>query len=278
MDAHSIMIVHVHQSHRVYAGIATHRVPRVYLHWPTATNHHNSAKLRQYSKVLSKIHIRQHLQDNVDAASAGQRLNLIEIVVGVMIENVVRSLVSDACAPLLCPTGSYNNHSTCASYLNRRDTNSTRRAVNENDLSGARQRAVKERTICSRIRDTDSSALLKGNLCRQTVHLRFSAYSLLSVCTAHGSRYIHEVADGNERDSVTDRLDYARCIHPGCIWEAGLRPIHPRSYVSVHRVDADRMNSHHHLSLARNQVRYFLKFHHLGSAELVYSYAFHGIS
>jgi hypothetical protein len=76
--------------------------------------------------------------------------------------------------------------------------------VHQEHFASVSRAALEESAISGCIRNADRRALLECDLSRQSVHLRFLAKSLLSICSADSSGDVNAVACCEVRNAFTD--------------------------------------------------------------------------
>src|SRR5208283_269375 len=107
------------------------------------------------------------------------------------------------------------------------------------------------------------------------VYLRLVAQRLLGVRATERTRYVNTLSGPHPGDSFAPRHDNTTGIAAGRIRQVGLSGVCTAANVTVHRIHARSVNLYHNLPWPRLQIGHILQFHHLRTAELVYTNGFH---
>src|SRR5215469_9716246 len=125
------------------------------------------------------------------------------------------------------------------------------------------------------VRHVDRRTLRKRNMPIKWPHRPLIKKSELRVGTRKASADVYAVTMLHARDSFADRFNYPRSVRPRRIRQGRLSRIDSRADVGIHRVDASRLDAHHHLALFRFRIGHFFKTQDFGSSKLLYANGSH---
>ena len=113
----------------------------------------------QQRKVFAEVHVRQHFEDDVHAASAGETHDYVEVARRAMVDDVVRAVLDRKFSACVSARRTDNGQPGRAGDLRRGQAHPAAGAVDEHDFSSQRAGAVKQRAMRRRVRDADRRAL-----------------------------------------------------------------------------------------------------------------------
>ncbi|MGA2963001.1 MAG: hypothetical protein ABSD96_15080 [Candidatus Korobacteraceae bacterium] len=123
---------------------------------------------------------------------------------------------------------------------------------------------------------TNRRTLLEGDLFSERMHLDFATQCLLGIGAAEASGHIDAVAGFAAFYAVTHAEDFARAIHPRCIWKRRLHGVSSGADVSLDGVYARSMNANDYLARAGTEIWSVFQDQLFRTAKLTNTYCFHG--
>ena len=94
--------------------------------------------------------------------------------------------------------------------------------------------------------------------------MEFIAEYLFGVGAGERPGDIDPLADGPVIYSVADGYDHAGSVEAWRVGQFHIRSVESGTYVSIDRVDSDRLDPNHDLTRTGHKVRNIFKFHHFG--------------
>ena len=119
----------IEERHRANIRVALHQLARGDLHIAAAADHDHSAMLCEHRQILAEVHVGQHLQDDVHSSTPGELEDLFEITGVAMIDDVMRTLLSNQLAPRICSASADHRQPSRPRHLRRGDANAARQTI-----------------------------------------------------------------------------------------------------------------------------------------------------
>src|SRR5438552_13039321 len=142
-------------------GFASHRIPRIDFDSAAIPDHHNASALGKHSEVLREVDVREHFSNEVYSAPIGDCHDLFFIVSCTVIQNMMRALLGDQRAALVCASSADDGKARCPGKLHTSDSNAAARAVHQYCLSGLAVAALEQCPICGSVWHTQTRSLSK---------------------------------------------------------------------------------------------------------------------
>src|SRR5262245_35786174 len=159
------------ERHTKNGGLAAHGITWIDFDCAAIPDDDDAAAPRsQHREIFSKIDVRQHLRNEVYAATAGNFHDFFFICRGAVVHNVMCALLGYHRPALLRTTCADHLHSCRATKLNTCNPDSTGRTVDEHRFVWLSVSALEQRSVCSSVRNTQSSALCKSYAFGKRVH------------------------------------------------------------------------------------------------------------
>ena len=131
----------------------------------------DAAALGDQVEISHEIDVREHLDDQVDAAPAGLRQDVLLVAGRRMVEHLVRALLARELSAPLGSRRAEDAQSGGARYLRGGDADGAACAVNQHRLARDRAPFVEERAPCGDIRNADAGAFGKRHVVRKVMNL-----------------------------------------------------------------------------------------------------------
>ena len=238
----------------------------------TIADDHDAAALGDQVEIPDEIDVREHLDDEIDAAATCLRDDILLISRRGVIEHLVRALLARQRPAALGSCGAEDAQSGCARDLRRGDANGSACAVNQDRLARCCPALVEERAPRGDIRNADTRAFGKRDVARQVMHLIDGANGLLRVRTMRAAfdsaADVHAVAGLELGHVAAHGRDQAGGVGAGGIRQRRQRRVLPAANIGIHRVDAGGFDIDQDLSRAGLRLRHVFQLHDRRIAEL----------
>ena len=165
------------------------------------------APMRQHVEVVVQVHVRQHLEHDVHAASVRQRRHLLQVAGVAVVQRMVRALRAYQREALLGARRRDHRQAMRARHLDGGRAHAAAAAVHQHAVARLRMRTDEQRAPRGGVRHTQRRALRERDACGQRVGLPVLA-----------QRDLRAAADGRVRVDAVAGLDVRVRRRPPARW------------------------------------------------------------
>ena len=143
-------------------GFARHGVARIDLDGAAAADDGDASARREEGEVVAEVEIGEHLEDDIDAASAGGFADLVEVAEVVVIEDGIGAVFAQEEEAAFAAAGGEDGESGGLGELDGREADAAGAAVDEDDLAGFGRGPAEEGVMSGDVRDAEGGAFGKA--------------------------------------------------------------------------------------------------------------------
>ena len=261
---------HAEQERAEDGRLADHRVARINLDRSAAADDDDASAAGHEPQIDRQVPVREHLDDDIDAAAAGELHHLLFEIRIVVVERMAGALLAYERPPGLRAGGPDHGEPGGVRQLHSGGARASARAMHQEGLSRDGPRDLKERAEGRDVRNANRRSLLETRRRRQPVRLGFGARDRFRVGSRPRAADVHAVARDEPCDVTSGGNDRPGPVDPRCVGQIRFHRMCAAADVRVDRVHAGRVDAHDHLPGAGPRLRNLFENHVLRSAEAMY--------